>query len=258
MYNFVYKTTNNLNGDYYYGVHKTENLNDGYIGSGLRLWNAINKYGKSNFTRTIVQYFDTYDEALALEEYILDDKTLNDPHCYNIAKGGHGGDRTAGMTEAELQAYKETCRKSHNTPEYKEMLSKIKKEHWQREDYKNFWAEHLRGDLNPTKREDVRNKISQSMKQYYIDHPEAREELSKNNPTKREDVKQKMRHPHNMTDEGLKKLSAGGEKRRGSNNGAYGIKYKWMNDGNRNYRINLDKIEEYKSNDYVVGFLMKK
>lgn len=38
-YNFVYKTTNNINGRYYVGVHTTDKLNDGYLGSG----NAILK-----------------------------------------------------------------------------------------------------------------------------------------------------------------------------------------------------------------------
>lgn len=41
-----------LNTPYYYiGVHSTDNLLDGYLGSGYHLKNAINKYDRSNFAR---------------------------------------------------------------------------------------------------------------------------------------------------------------------------------------------------------------
>ena len=49
-YFYFYKITNNKNGKYYYGVHSTNNLNDGYMGSGVGIKRAIEKYGISSFT----------------------------------------------------------------------------------------------------------------------------------------------------------------------------------------------------------------
>jgi hypothetical protein len=44
MHYIIYKTTNNINGKYYIGQHITDNLDDGYIGSGRRLKIARKKY----------------------------------------------------------------------------------------------------------------------------------------------------------------------------------------------------------------------
>lgn len=44
MYFYIYKITNNINGKYYIGQHGTEDLNDGYMGSGVKLQRAIAKY----------------------------------------------------------------------------------------------------------------------------------------------------------------------------------------------------------------------
>lgn len=98
-YNFVYKTTNDLNDDYYYGVHTTDDLDDGYLGSGKRLKRAINKYGESNFTREIVQYFSDLNNAYRLEAAIVTPELVADPHCYNLVCGGRGRCKEYGLTE---------------------------------------------------------------------------------------------------------------------------------------------------------------
>ena len=100
-YNFVYKTTNNINGDYYYGVHSTDNLDDGYMGSGLRLGYSINKYGIENFTREYIQFFNCRKDAYLFEAKIVSPELLTDTHCLNIAIGGQGGFVTANYSDAQ-------------------------------------------------------------------------------------------------------------------------------------------------------------
>lgn len=256
-YNFVYKTTNNINGDYYYGVHSTDNFNDGYIGSGSRLKNSVNKYGKENFTREIVQFFSRSNCAYSLERAIVTPELINDEHCLNIAVGGYGSNTLYGKTEQELNELKQRMQAVYSSSEFSKKMSEAAIKRWQDPEYREFWTKNMT-ENNPAKRDDVKQKISKSMTQYYIDHPEARQQLSENNPAKREDVRQKMRHPHNMSEEGSKRLSAGGEKRRGKNNGAYGKRYKWMNDGTRNYRIDLDKIEYNLSQGLKIGYIQNR
>jgi len=87
---FLYKTTNKINGHFYIGIHSTTNVNDYYIGSGKRFLNEVKKYGKSNFSREILQYFDTRDLALDAE-YDLVCKNLHDSNCLNLCEGGRAG-----------------------------------------------------------------------------------------------------------------------------------------------------------------------
>jgi hypothetical protein len=88
---FTYKTTNMINGKIYIGVHKTNNINDGYIGSGLIISRAIKKYGKENFKREILEEFDTLAEAYLEESKIVNESFVNRSDTYNITIGGDGG-----------------------------------------------------------------------------------------------------------------------------------------------------------------------
>lgn len=97
-YHYFYKITNNVNGKYYYGVHSTDNLDDGYMGSGTLLKYSFRKYGKKNFTKEILHYFDSAEELFDFEREFVNEETINDPNCYNIAVGGSGGYVTAGYT----------------------------------------------------------------------------------------------------------------------------------------------------------------
>lgn len=88
MYNYVYQITNNINNKIYIGVHKTNNMNDGYMGSGTLLRRAYAKYGKENFVKMILKQFPTYNEALLYEAELVDEVFMKRADTYNIKTGG--------------------------------------------------------------------------------------------------------------------------------------------------------------------------
>lgn len=86
----LYKTTNTINGRYYIGVHKTEDPNDSYLGSGLAIKRAIAQYGRAAFVKEVLAVFDTAEEAFLAEQRAVVTAS-EDPLSYNLMRGGIGG-----------------------------------------------------------------------------------------------------------------------------------------------------------------------
>lgn len=89
-YHFVYKTTNIKNGKFYIGIHSTDDLNDGYLGSGKRLRNSIRKHGKKVHIREILEFSKDRNSLVLKEEAIVNAELLKDPLCMNLSIGGRG------------------------------------------------------------------------------------------------------------------------------------------------------------------------
>ena len=87
-YHILYKTTNRVNGKYYYGVHSTRDLFDGYLGSGVALQKAINAYGKQSFDNEILEFFDTREELLKAEADLVTEDVVKSDKTYNLSLGG--------------------------------------------------------------------------------------------------------------------------------------------------------------------------
>jgi hypothetical protein len=102
QYNFIYKTTCVVTGKYYIGMHSTDNLNDGYVGSGKLLWYSINKYGRINHQIEILEYLSSRQSLLDREKEIVNEELISGLLCINLAKGGLGnGDFNKGRFTAK-------------------------------------------------------------------------------------------------------------------------------------------------------------
>lgn len=89
-YHFIYKTTNILTGRYYYGMHSTDDLGDGYLGSGDRLRRSINKHGQENHVREILEFCKDREILNEREGEIVNLNEVAKDDCMNLTVGGVG------------------------------------------------------------------------------------------------------------------------------------------------------------------------
>jgi hypothetical protein len=132
MFYTVYKITNTLNQKTYIGAHKTYNLNDDYMGSGVAIRSAIRKYGKEHFIKQILYCCENESLMYELEKELVEvsDKT------YNMTLGGKGGwnhidskgNNNPMRKSAETRAkVSEAIKKTKNDPSRKEFYDNIAK-----------------------------------------------------------------------------------------------------------------------------------
>lgn len=114
-----------------------------------KLKNAIKKYGKDCFCVEVVWQSDNCSQKELDEKEIELIEKMNTlhPNGYNLTKGGSGG---------------------RHSDETKKILSKISKEMWDQK--RQEMVEKRRQQWTPERKK----KLSETLKQGYIDHPERR------------------------------------------------------------------------------------
>lgn len=148
MYYYLYEIKNKLNGMIYIGIHKTKNLNDGYMGSGKILTSAINKYGKDNFEKTVLKFFENEEAMRAAEASYVDESFLARDDVYNLVAGGGCGWSYVNEKYKTKPKSQETCDKISKTL---------------RENYPETTREAVRAAAKKPKSEEQKRKTSLRM-----------------------------------------------------------------------------------------------
>ena len=136
-YNYIYKTTYKNSGKYYVGMHSTDNLNYGYIGSGKIIRYAIKRYGKANFIFEIIEFLPDRKSLIQREIEIVNKELLSDTDCVNIVEGGSGGIK---WQTDEQRAY------------ITKRASEYQKQQWQNTEYRNKITNVLRNNMKESHR----------------------------------------------------------------------------------------------------------
>ena len=175
-YNYIYKITNQINGKIYIGKHSTNNLDDGYMGSGILICKAEKKYGLENFTKEYLAFCDTEEKLNWFEKFYIKKYKAREVG-YNLTDGGDGhlgfimseetkqklSEANKGKTLSEET--KQKLRKP-KTEETKQKLSEAKKGKTFSEEHKQKLSEAKKGK---TLSEEHKRKLSEVTKKRLVE-----------------------------------------------------------------------------------------
>jgi len=97
-HHIIYKVTNLANNKIYVGAHETDNLEDGYLGSGKYIVKAVNKYGEQSFKKEVLLDCQSKEEMYQKEKEIVNEDFIKRKDTYNIVIGGEGHYREGMVT----------------------------------------------------------------------------------------------------------------------------------------------------------------
>lgn len=169
MYHYIYQVylTNpesSMFGKLYFGKHSTNNLLDGYIGSGKLLKRYLKKY-PNDYYRKILHLYNSAEELNKAEKLLIF-KHIGKPYCINIASGGDGGNTIAGYTESELNDFKQRCSISNKGVKHKVNWDAVKKQsetlhkRYASGELINYWKDKKLPD-------EIKQKISETRKRKF-------------------------------------------------------------------------------------------
>lgn len=107
-YHFVYRTECLITNKFYIGVHSTDNLEDGYLGSGKILKASLRKHGVENHKRQILEFCNSRILLKQREEFFVSEEVIKQALCMNLIVGGYlsNGNFEKFNSNSELQREK--------------------------------------------------------------------------------------------------------------------------------------------------------
>lgn len=228
-YHYIYKTTNLIKNYFYIGMHSTDNLEDGYFGSGKRLRYSINKYGKENHKIEILEFLPSREELKIREREIVNEDLLKETLCMNLQIGGEGGNGTKFLSDDQKKNFQlagQNARlKKLENQEYREKFGKavsvalLKEDEFGITPAKKILLTRIKNGNEPKKF--IKQMIAGAQT------PEAKK--------KRIETLAKIGH------------------QQGEKNSQFGTRWAWVNNGIEIKKIKLELLNDFLQNGWVRG-----
>jgi hypothetical protein len=238
MQYIIYQITNQINGKIYIGAHATKDINDDYMGSGHVLANAKKKHGIENFTKEILYIFADEKSMYAKEKEIVTEEFCDRKDNYNVRVGGIGGWNHVNSNPEKYRAIKSYHSKiKANRPDnpFKDPEFQKKYEWTRAPDRMRMLGKKAQTPKAVAKRKATLKEIKHQQGEknsqfgrYWISHPVTKE---------------------------VKRITMNDAIPEGWVKGKKGFvpKMCWVNDGQVEHFIPIEKKQEYISNGYTSG-----
>lgn len=167
MVHILYVIENKINNKRYIGIHSTNNINDGYIGSGVGINSAVKKYGRENFEKEIIAFFPNRELLFYFEEAIVNDDVVDNENYYNMTKGGHGNTDHLFSEEVREKCVQGIRDYWHKIP-YEKRIEKVAHLNWEINRNKASIARALRiEELSEERKEEWGKNIGLGLRKYW-------------------------------------------------------------------------------------------
>jgi hypothetical protein len=126
-------------------MHSTNTLNDGYLGSGKRLWRSLNYHGKENHIKEIIEFCENREILKKREKEIVNQQLISEKLCMNLQLGGGGGfidkNHMVKTCKRGNEVFLEKMKDDEYRKQFSEKLSKANKQQYLdgRRDKKYFY-----------------------------------------------------------------------------------------------------------------------
>ena len=181
-YIFIYAITNKINDKQYIGFHVTNDLNDGYMGSGIAIKGAYKKYGIENFDKEILENCNELNWSKKEIYWIKKLDTLV-PNGYNLTLGGEG---TLGLILSKESRKKISISRKGISPWNKGLYGNYSKE------YREKLSIAFKGKKTSEETKQKISKANTGKKKSEKERAQISERLKNNNPGTRPEVKEKV------------------------------------------------------------------
>lgn len=212
---YLYEIRNIINNKIYIGIHATNNLDDGYMGSGKLLKRAIEKHGIENFNKKILSFYDSLDKLLDAEKTIVNEDFIKRNDTYNISIGGWGW-------------YHENSNSSIQKRKRLKLDEKLR-------------------DTNFKKK--FGDKISKGLKRFYANNPDRKKILVKRLMEIQPSFAGKKHTKETKEKIGMKNSI----NQRGTNNSQYGTCWIYCIDRQKSIKIKKNELKKYIDNGWIKG-----
>lgn len=234
---YIYKitcTAGSLKDHYYIGQHKTDNLNDGYKGSGIKIKKYYKKY-PNDYKKEILCFCVDEDDLNQKEDFYVGDLYKTDPLCLNLVSGG----MHRSCSDETRKKISDANKGKQRTEEIRKKLSDALTGKQHSEETRKKMSDARKGENNPM----------------YGKHftEESRKKMSNAAKNRSEEIRKKISDAQKgktVSEETRKKLS---DAVKGENNPSYGSK--WMNNGQNQKFVKQDEVNLYFEKGYSFGRL---